>query len=361
VGSERAHRDQLDEVLYGTANPNAYILKDTYETLRKDKVGDDYLIEARMVVNLKAVESTLRAHGIPDAEAQAAGTPAAQTAPRKAAASLETAAAADEGPEVTAEEQRIIARYVGRMTYMVYFNEEASEDAFYMKAAVGIANEYLASNAMEAIDFDQVERLKRDQQMAYEEETGRSISLIQWIAQKLNADVYIEIDGRTSGESSGGRFYGQANITLKSFEASTGRLLGSQPWNSPRTFSTASEEAARINALQTSVYKAMPIVIDQAKAIMAKALREGIKYELIVQNTSDPRAVSDFRRRLQRRVRDVRTLSQTAEEARYEVFLIGTIEDLVDLVYDVAEVVPGLDGMYQVLLRGKSVTFNTGL
>ena len=361
VGSERAHRDQLDEVLYGTANPNAYILKDTYETLRKDKVGDDYLIEARMVVNLEAVESTLRAHGIPDAEAQEAGTPAAQTAPRETAASLETAAAADEGPEVTAEEQRIIARYVGRMTYMVYFNEEASEDAFYMKAAVGIANEYLASNAMEAIDFDQVERLKRDQQMAYEEETGRSISLIQWIAQKLNADVYIEIDGRTSGESSGGRYYGQANITLKSFEASTGRLLGSQPWNSPRTFSTASEEAARINALQTSVYKAMPIVIDQAKAIMAKALGDGIKYELIVQNTSDPRAVSDFRRRLQRRVRDVRTLSQTAEEARYEVFLIGTIEDLVDLVYDVAEVVPGLEGMYQVLLRGKSVTFNTGL
>jgi len=29
-------------------------------------------------------------------------------------------------------------------------------------------------------------------------------------------------------------------------------------------------------------------------------------------------------------------------------------------VLDVAEGVPGLEDMYQVLLRGKSVTFNTG-
>ena len=102
-------------------------------------------------------------------------------------------------------------------------------------------------------------------------------------------------------------------------------------------------------------------VIDQAKAFMAKALTEGIKYELIVQNTSDPRALSDFRRKLQRKVRDVRTVSQTSEETKYNVFLIGTVEDLVDAVYDVAETIPGLEGMYQVLLRGKSVTFSTGL
>jgi hypothetical protein len=247
------------------------------------------------------------------------------------------------------------------MTYMVYFNEEGAVDPFYMKAAVGIANEYLTSNAMEAIDFAQVDRLKKDQQMAYEEETGESISMIQWIAQKLNADVYIEIDGRTSGESSSGKYYGQANITVKGFEASTGRLLGSQPWNSPKTFSTSSEEAARINALQTSVYKAMPVVIDQAKAFMAKALQEGIKYELIVQQTTDPKAISDFRRKLQRKVRDVRTVSQTAEQTKFNVFVIGTVEDLADLVYDVAETIPGLEGMYQVLLRGKSLTFNTGM
>ena len=181
------------------------------------------------------------------------------------------------------------------------------------------------------------------------------------VAQKLNADVYIEIDGRTSGETSGDKYYGQANITLKGFEASTGRLLGSQPWNSPKTFSTASEQAAKINALQTSVYKAMPIVIDQAKAYMAKALQNGIKYELVIQNTLDSRMMSDFYRKMRRKARDIKTVSQTAEETKYSVFLIGSVEDLVDMVYDVADTVSGLEGVYQVVLRGKSVTFNTGM
>ncbi len=366
VGGEQANREKLEEVLYSTQNPNAYVNNDTFETLVKDKVGEEYIFEARVAVKMKAVESTLKAHGL-YGEPASAEEKTAEAAAASAAAggegveAIEEITAATGGEELTAEEKRIIARYVNNMTYMVYFNEEASEDPFYMKAAVGIANEYLTSNALEAIDYEQVEKLKKDQQMVYEEETGESISIIQWIAQKLNADVYVEIDGRTSGETSGDRYYGQANITLKGFEAATGRLLGSQPWNSPRTFSTSSEQAARINALQTSVYKAMPIVIDQAKAYMAKALQNGIKYELVVQNTQDPRVMSDFYRKMRRKVRDMSTISQTAEESRYSVYLIGSVEDLVDIVYDVADTVAGLEGMYQVVLRGKSVTFNTGM
>jgi hypothetical protein len=315
---------------------------------------------------MRAVESILKAHGLygeavttQEKTGEAAAVSAEAT--KKGAEAIDEITAQTDGEELTAEEKRIIARYVNNMTYMVLFNEDATEDPFYMKAAVGIANEYLTSNAIEAIDYDQVEKLKADQQMAFEEETGETISIIQWIAQKLNADVYIEIDGRTSGETSGGKYYGQANITLKGFEASTGRLLGSQPWNSPKTFSTASEQAAKINALQTSVYKAMPIVIDQAKAYMAKALQNGIKYELIVQNTLDSRMMSDFYRKMRRKARDIKTVSQTAEETKYSVFLIGSVEDLVDMVYDVADTVSGLEGIYQVVLRGKSVTFNTGM
>jgi hypothetical protein len=361
VANEKANQTKLQEVLYNTANPNAYVNNESFETTRKDKAGDDYIIEARVAVKMKAVESTLKAQGIMGGEGlteqQATGAAAKDAAAAQAGKDEEPVA----GTEPTAEEKRFIARYVDNMTYMVYFNEEGSEDPFYMKAAVGIANEFLTSNAMEAVDLTQVEKLKKDQQMLYEEETGESISMIQWIAQKLNADVYVEIDGRTTGETSQGKYYGQANITLKGFEASTGRLLGSQPWNSPRTFSTASEQAARINALQTSVYKAMPVVIDQAKAYMDKALRNGIKYELVIQKTEDPRMVSDFYRKMRRKVKDISTVSQTTEEAKYNVYLIGSIEDLVDVVYDVSETVAGMEGLYQVVLRGKSVTFNTGL
>jgi len=366
VGNEKANQEKLRSVLYNTANPNAYINKDTLETLRKDKIGEEYIFEIRVTVNLKAVENTLKANGLlggettTGADKTAAAAADSKAATSEGAAQVEEAEAEAGGVEPTAAEKKFIARYVNNMTYMVYFSEQASEDPFYMKAAIGIANEYLTANAMEAIDLDQVEKLKKDQQMVYEEETGESISMIQWIAQKLNADVYVEIDGRTTGETAAGKYYGQANITLKGFEASTGRLLGSQPWNSPRTFSTASEQAARINALQTSVYKAMPIVLDQAKAYMAKALAGGIKYELVIQGSSDAKAMSDFRRKMKRQVRDIVTVSQTAEETKYSVFLIGSLEDVADTVLDVAETIPGLEGLYQVVLRGKSVTFNAG-
>jgi hypothetical protein len=365
VANEQANQGKLDEVLYSTKNPNAYILADTYETIRKEKVGDDYLFECRVAVNLKAVESTLKAHGLygeavstTQETAQAASDSEGKT---ESAASIIEEVSSPGDVELSAEEKKFIARYVSDMTYMVYFNEETAEDPFSMKAAIGMANEYLLSNAMETIDLAQVEKLKKDQIMVYEEETGESISMLQWIAQKLNADVYIEIDGITSGETVGSKYYGQANITLKAYEASTGRLLGSQPWNSPKTISTASEESARINALQTSVYKAMPIVISQSKAFMAKALGNGIKYEVIIQNTSDSRLMSSFRRKLKRKVKEIETVNQSPEETKYYIYILGSIEDLVDEIYDVAETIPGLEGMDQLFLRGKSVTFDSGL
>ena len=365
VANEQANQGKLDEVLYSTKNPNAYILADTYETTRKEKVGEDYLFECRVAVNLKAVESTLKAHGLygeavstTQETAQAASDSKEQT---ESAASVIDEVSSPGDVELSAAEKKFIARYVSNMTYMVYFNEETAEDPFSMKAAIGMANEYLLSNAMETVDLAQVEKLKKDQIMVYEEETGESISILQWIAQKLNADVYLEIDGITSGESAGGKYYGQANITLKAYEASTGRLLGSQPWNSPKTISTASEEAARINALQTSVYKAMPIVISQSKAFMAKALGNGIKYEVIIQNTPDSRLMSSFRRKLKRKVKGVETVNQSPEETKYYIYILGSIEDLVDEIYDVAETIPGLEGMDQLFLRGKSVTFDSGL
>jgi hypothetical protein len=64
VGNEQANRDKLDDVLYNTSNPNAYIYKETFETTRKDKVGEEYIIECRVEVNIEAVESTLNAHGL---------------------------------------------------------------------------------------------------------------------------------------------------------------------------------------------------------------------------------------------------------------------------------------------------------
>ena len=371
VAGEKANSDKLTRALYNTRNPNAYVVTESMKTLRKDTDGQtgDYIFECSVAVRLDAVRATLEANGLLGGEqataqektAAAAGESVAQTS--SAAASLDQPAARDGASELSPAEQKIIRDYIEHMTWMVYFAESAAMDPFHAKAAVGIANEYLASHTMEAIDLDQIEKLKSDKQKVYEAETGESISIVQWIAQKLNADAYIEIDGVVSGEATGKTYYGQASITLKAFEASTGRLLASAPWNSPRTMSTASAEAARINALQTSVYKAMPVAISQAKATMAAALRDGIPYELIVQKTPDSRLMSAFRRALrdQADVKDVRSGAQSAEETRLQVMLVGTADDLIDIVFDVSGKIPGLEGMTLVLHRGKSVTFTTGL
>jgi hypothetical protein len=370
IGPEWAEKyhSQLNQVLYNTSDPNAYIFQDETETTRKDRAGEEYIYERRVMVNLAAVESTLRANGLVP---QQGGTGAAAAAPMEgarggaAAATKEGAsggaAASSSKPAAsgsTAGEQEIIRRYVDKMTYLVYFNEESTKDAFAAKMAVGVANEYLVSNTMETIDFDQVEKV-------YQEQSGKEVSLIQWVAQKLNADVYIEIDAKSTGETSGAgasaRHYGQANVTIKAFEASTGRLLGTQNWNSPKTTSLSSQEDAKLNAVQASVFKSMPVVIDQAKAYMGKALQNGIKFELVLQNSSDTKLVNDFRKKLLARVKDIKTVSQSAEETKYEVWLIGSMEDLVDAVLEVKDVVSGLEGMELVLMRSKSATFTTGL
>ena len=72
VGSERANQEKLASVLYNTSNPNAYINKESLETLRKDKVGEDYLFEIRVAVNMRAVENTLKANGLLGGETTAA-------------------------------------------------------------------------------------------------------------------------------------------------------------------------------------------------------------------------------------------------------------------------------------------------
>ena len=283
-----------------------------------------------------------------------------QTEDRTAVASQQSPAG-NAVDDPLSEKQQRIKTYIENMTYMVYFNEESQEDPFLMGSAVGSANRYLAEGGFEAVNLSQIEQLKKDQMRVYEEETGEDLSLIQWIARRLHADVYVEIDGRTTGETVRDKYYREASVTLTAFEASTGKLLGSAVWNSPKQLSTSSESAARQQALQVCVWKAIPKVIDQAHAYMETALRRGLQYNLIVQNTPDSRVMSALRRSLARAVEEIDVVSQSAEETVYQVFYIGTAAELSDLLYDAAATISELAGLDQVMLRGSSLTFDTGL
>lgn len=49
------------------------------------------------------------------------------------------------------------------------------------------------------MDSARADSLKKDQRKVHEQETEQNEGIIQWIARRLNSDVYIEIDVRTRG------------------------------------------------------------------------------------------------------------------------------------------------------------------
>ncbi|TVQ38748.1 MAG: hypothetical protein EA384_08435 [Spirochaetaceae bacterium] len=371
--AEAANSATLESVLYNTRNPNAFVHNETMETVRRENVGSideiDMIYQITIRVNRSAIESVLAANNITAAEVAAErrspqelvqDTHADVETPAQRAATAALEAQVDDWELATPEEQRFIRRYVDTMTYLVYFSQESPESPFVMRSGVNQANSYLTSNGMTAVDAGQVESLTRDQQLVYEQETGREVSILQWVAQRLGADVYIELDAVTSGETQGGTHYGSANVTLRMFETSTGQLLGSVNRRSQRTASRSSQEDAALNALQSTVYQAMPLVVEQSRIQMANAVARGVRYQVVIQNSADSRMMSELRRRLRSRVSDIITVSQTAEQTQYDVFYFGRIDELEDLMYDVSATVPGMERMYHVMTRGKSLTFNTG-
>jgi hypothetical protein len=69
----------------------------------------------------------------------------------------------------------------------------------------------------------------------------------------------------------------------------------------------------------------------------------------------------EFMKEMQLRAEKVQLVSQSADEVRYRVFLLGAIEDLQDIVFSISDTMPELRGMELVYLRGKSITFEAGL
>jgi hypothetical protein len=59
-------------------------------------------------------------------------------------------------------------------------------------------------------------------------------------------------------------------------------------------------------------------------------------------------------------VREIATVSQSPEEAVYEVFAIGSTDDIVDLVYEVSDRVAGFEDLVMVISRGRAMTFDAG-
>jgi len=259
------------------------------------------------------------------------------------------------------EEESFLSNYLSRLSYMVYYGDATGVDPRFAKIAVSQANRYLIEKmGLSVIDFDQIERNKRDQMDAYQAETGGSIDMIQYLAQKFNADIYIEIDLKASGEGFPGSYSGSAQGTMKLFETSTAVLLGSIAFVSPATFSPVSADAAIANAIAASVWQAMPRVTEQSKTLMAASLRRGLRYELIAQKIPDARQAAQFVSALSRKFREVEQLSFSQGETRIALFGFMAKAKAQEAIYNAA-LATAMPDMYLVYMRGRSFTFNSGM
>lgn len=297
----------------------------------------------------------------------AAANPAPAAAPPASAKPAETASApaVDEAvppPPATLspEEAAFLQSYLGRLNYMVYYSESSTIDPMMAKVAVSQANRYLIEKeGLSVIDFDRVESNKKDQATAWQAETGGSLGIIQYLAQKFNADVYVELDFTVASEARDGKFYASAQGTMKIYETSTASLLGSLAFTSQPAFSPSSMDAARSNAVAASVWAAMPKMVAQSKELLKASLQRGIRFELVLQKTQDGRAVSLFRRALATKVREVEQVSYSADETRFFLYSFQARDKVEDAIYAAAQT-SGFRDLYPVLMRGRSFTFNTG-
>jgi hypothetical protein len=406
AASVAANRKTLESNLYSSDVLNAYFVLDSMEVIAQGRQGEDHYRQIAIRVDLDSLARSLRANGVyggqitpssrdvlalPDVQRPAmrdatgrmvnndggvsnagesgsvdsssgsnetgASTNSSVSSTSQVASTSQVSAYQD----LTQAEREIVETYIRTISFAVYFSEDTHEDPFIIKSAVGMANGYLADMGRRTNDLAQIEKLKEEQELVYEEQTGSNVGLIQWIAQKLNADVYGEIDAKTSTETGDGRYYGQANLTMKFFGASDGALLASVNYKSPRAFSQSSTIDAVNNALQSSVYEAMLVALEQLEASLRNSSARGIPYTFILQNTAETRIVREFSRKLEVRLGGMETISQSNENSRYQLYYLGSADDLLDLILDISDGIPAFSGMELVLLRGRELIFDTGM
>jgi len=342
---EMQNRNRLYQSFYANTKPNLYLETDYMRILRREQTHRGYYCEITVPVKIDEVRQMLDLIG---------------TYPAKGG-NIQSGAEVTEAKiksELQGNNVGFIAQYVDSMLYMVVPNQKAKDGNAFSKSAVNMANKYLLDNGYRAVDYAAVEALKADSASLFAQEPETAdLSVVQWIAQKLGADVYIEVDGFVQGDRETGGYYGKAEVNLKMYNPSTGELLGAVPYSSPKTFDRASTEAAAQNAIKSTVFKAMGVAVDQAKKALIRDYAQGIRYEITINNTADSKLMSKFRNELQTKVEMIRVIHQSAAQTKYAVHYFGRIEDMEALVYATAENVPGFKNISLIMIRGKTLMF----
>ncbi len=285
-------------------------------------------------------------------------TAAATAAVEKEQAPAPESASAASG--ITPQEQQYLNVYLSRLKYLVTIKGDGLND-FQAKSVAAKANEFLLKQGYDVVQYEQLQKNLEDQRTAFESEVGEGMSLIQYVAQKLGADVYVELEAVPRPSSDGSKHYGSANFTAGIYDPSTAELLGSVTFTSDRSFSTSSEDEAVMNALVAGTAQLMPRVVRDSVNTLKNRYANGIRYQVVIQKTPDSRLISTFRRNLRPRIKDIVMGPSAADQTTMDVYLFGSMADLEDACYAAFERTAGMESAYWVYTRGKAITFNSGM
>jgi hypothetical protein len=329
---EAANRDKLDSFMYGIT-PSFII---NYEITDKVKSGKQTIVYTRVSFDKPKVEESLGTLEIALLEVE------------------------EEKDYTDSPNASLINEAIDNLTYLVYFEPEKKRIADeYARLCVNRVNNYLANKGYEYIELARITEIKDEYLKLYEETTG-AVSVVQLIAQALNADIYVVVDGIVeSAGREGDIHFASASIDLKAFESATARGLGTETGYSGKLGLASGMDAAKRKTVEVAVEKASEPVIDLSRSYMMQAFEEGIRYEVVVQGVMSYDSIRKFADAVRETdsFRRMKEVSAAEGQAKYYVYYMGRKNELIDEVISNLSNEEGFENFTVLVSRGNAVIF----
>jgi hypothetical protein len=329
---EAANRDKLDTYVYGISE--SFI--QNYEITDKVKSGKDTIVYVRVAFDRNKLEESLRTLEIPILVIE----------------EKKDYAASPNAP--------LLTEAIDNLTYLVYFEPEKKNIADeYARLCVNRVNNYLANQRYEYVELTRILEIKDEYLKLYEETTG-AVSVVQLIAQALNADIYIVVDGIVEDAGREGDIhFASASIDLKAFESATARGLGTETGYSGKLGLASGMDAAKRKCVEVAVENAVEPVIALSREYMLKAYEDGIRYEVVVQGLVSYDRLQMFADAVRdtRNFRRINEVSAAEGMAKYYVYYMGRKNELIDEVINNLAGEEGFENFSVLVSRGNTVVF----
>ncbi len=237
-------------------------------------------------------------------------------------------------------------------SFLVYYDEGNLNIPHELaELAVRKINNYLASQGLEYIDLRQIKKLKKDRELIEEEVSG-GLSIVQVLAQKLHADVYIVVNGTLDdGFYEGGKYQSRGGILLSAFESSTARGLGSEQ-------SSIKLSGKSLNSVQRRIV--LDTTTPSTKKLMSSIIRyKGNPHVYIVTLLGD--VDFDMRKTIKRALNkdsnmvSFKLISATKRKTKYKIKYRGLTNDLIEGLFKRLREKEGFEDIQIKLLRRKEI------